>query len=109
MTSHYIPDRRGMAEFLQSDMLSRSFEEIGRRVQTHAELIAPVGGSGDPHRGRYKAAFSTDVHKFGGYKHDRVELVLRNSSPEAFYVEFGTSDQEAHHIVLRAAVEGTRL
>jgi hypothetical protein len=95
----------GIGELLNSELILSVMEQIAGRARDRAVALAPVGGEGDPHPGRYKGGFRVEAHRHGGAKRDRAEAILRNGTPEAFYVEFGTSKQEAHHIVLRSMYE----
>jgi len=103
--SSYTPDHEGFGRFLNSDMLKRAVEDVAHEIEIHAIAIAPVGPPNDPHAGRYKASFVTRSHTHGGAKHDRVEAIVSNVSPEAQFVEFGTEGREPYHTLLRAATE----
>jgi hypothetical protein len=95
----------GIGELLNSELMVSVMQQLADRARDRAVALAPVGGEGDPHPGRYKEGFRVEAHRHGGAKRDRAEAILRNGTPEAFYVEFGTSKQHAHHILLRAMFE----
>lgn len=109
MTASYRPDRRGMAQLLNSDGMLAVMEQIGLQIMHRAEDIAPVGGPADPHSGRYRESFKLEVHKHGGATHDRAEAVVSNTAPEALFVEYGSYGPEPYHVLFRAAMEGFRL
>ena len=102
-------DHQGVGQMLNADFMERHMLRVADAIRTYAEMIAPVGRAGDPHRGRYKASFHTRSHTHGGAKNDRAEAICWNDSPEAQWVEWGSAGAEPYHTLLRAAVEGGRL
>lgn len=76
----------------------RSHAEAGKEF---AESVAPVDEDG-PHPGRYRDAFEVESGTHGGIHGDRAYATLRNTAPEAVYVEFGTERQDAEHVLTRA-------
>lgn len=91
------------APFMEKEMRRRA-----EKVAEEARAKAPVGDpKTDSHSGRYKASFRVDSTRHGGRKHDRAAGIVYNDSPEAFYVEFGTSRHAARH-TLRDALHAAR-
>jgi hypothetical protein len=85
------------APFMVADMAIRA--EKGMAL---GQLIAPVyhGRGGDPHRGRYRASFVMEA----GVRQRKTRRAygrVSNLAPEAFYVEYGTRNNEAHHVMLK--------
>jgi hypothetical protein len=95
-------------ELLRSDFMEAHMRERAGRMKDFAEAIAPVysGRGGDRHRGRYKAGFEVSSTREGGVRNDRAAGYLTNTSPEAVYVEFGTSRQRGHHTLREAMISG---
>ena len=102
----YKADHVEFRKFLNSPMLAAAVMRVAIGIKERAEMSAPVGGPGDPHRGRYKASFEIRLHRHGGATKDRVEAIVKNTSPEAVFVEWGTMGDEPYHTLLKAAVEG---
>lgn len=101
MTGKFEADYVGIgemlnAEFMQAEMLRRA--ELGKGF---AEAVAPVDAD-DDHPGRYKASFSVSSGAHGGPRHDRAYGRLENDSPEAEFVEYGSANNDAHHVLSRA-------
>jgi hypothetical protein len=96
------------SEILRSGFMMEHMHSRASRMKDYAEAIAPVyKGANDPHRGRYKESFNADeVTDHGGWHADRACAYLTNTSPEAFYVEYGTSSQRAHGTLRQAMVSG---
>ncbi len=105
MTARYDPDHQGFGRFLRSPQMMAGMLAVGELIKAGAEAIAPVGGSDDPHRGRYKASFHVRARRRGGATRDRAEAIVWNDSPEAMWVEYGSYGDEPYHILLRAATE----
>lgn len=101
MASNFKPDYAGIGEMLNADFMVEAMHERAERGKEYAEAVAPVYEQG-PHPGRYKAAFEVSSGKRGGASHDRAYGRLENTSPEAVFVEFGTANNEAHHVLTRA-------
>jgi hypothetical protein len=90
----------GISRLLKSPLITEALLKKAEEVKAHAEDISPVGIDPDTHPGRYKGAFHTRT----GYntRRSRVEAVVYNDAPEAVFVEYGTSTNDAHHTLLRA-------
>lgn len=92
----------GIGQMLRSVDMQNAMRVIAERVKQRAEATAPVGDPDqDPHAGRYKNSFyiTTGVQR---YATARAYAEVGNTAPEAVYVEFGTSEQGAHHTLLNA-------
>lgn len=88
----------GIARLLRSEMIGKALLERAEAVKSRAEEISPVGDETDPHAGRYKASFETEL----GQKLGRAEAIVRNTSPEAIRVEKGNSNIVGYHVLMRA-------
>lgn len=82
------------AEFMVEHMRKRAEEG-----HTYAKSVAP---DAPPYGEGYIASFEVEAGRDGGVHHDRAFGVLRNTSPHARYVEFGTENNRAHHVLLAA-------
>lgn len=101
--SYYTSSYAGVGAMLRSDFLKDEMGRRGERVLAQCIATAPVyRGRDDPHRGRYKESFSMTTTNNGGWKGDRAAAIISNGSPEARWVEYGTSRQLAHHTMLNA-------
>lgn len=93
----------GIGEMLVAPFMVEAMRARAEKAKVFAEEIAPVyDGSGrDDHRGRYKASFSVSagVHE---HKTRRAYGRVTNDSPEAFFVEYGTRNNPAHHVLLKS-------
>lgn len=94
---------RGIGEMISSPFMVEAMRARAERAKVYAEVIAPVyeGSSRDDHRGRYKASFSVEA----GVRQHRTRRAygrLLNDSPEAFFVEYGTKNNPAHHVLLKS-------
>jgi hypothetical protein len=95
-----------MLLFLNSQGMLNLVENVAERIMHRAMATAPIGDPiVDEHPGRYAASFHMESHRFGGATRDRAEATVTNSSPEAWYVEYGHRGKEPYHTLLRAAVE----
>jgi hypothetical protein len=93
---------RGIGAMLVSSEMQAAMGKLGERVLRRAQANAPVGDpSKDPHAGRYKASFylATGVQR---RKTSRAYAEVGNAAPEAFEVEYGTSETDGHHTLLDA-------
>ncbi len=103
MGASFRASYEGIGELLKSPMMEAEMRRRAEKVRAAAEARAPVGDpASDPHPGRYKASFRVVSGRAGGVKGDRAFGRTLNDSPEAFYVEWGTSRQPAHHTLLNA-------
>ncbi|MEU5976388.1 HK97 gp10 family phage protein [Streptomyces sp. NPDC047315] len=106
MAARFRPSHRGIGELLRSEMIRRDLVRRANRIKSTAETIAPVGGPGDPHPGRYKASVVVTSTTRGGRRRDRAVAYATNTAPYARWVEYGTERVPAHHVMLRAARAG---
>lgn len=96
----------GIADLLNAPFMVAEMRRRAERVAARAAATAPVGNPAtDRHAGRYKASFRVESGAGGGVNHDRAYGRVINDAPEAFYVEFGTSRQEARHTLRNALHE----
>jgi HK97 gp10 family phage protein len=94
----------GIGELLRSAEMEQAMRRRAETIKQRAEQTAPVGDPAtDPHAGRYRDSFEVESGREGGRKKDRAYGRVLNAAPEAFYVEYGTSKQEAQHTLLNAA------
>lgn len=91
----------GIGEMLNSEFMQEAMHKRAEHGKDFAEPIAPVDEEG-PHPGRYKAAFRVSSGTHGGHEHDRAYGRLENDSPEALWVEVGTANNDAHHVLARS-------
>jgi hypothetical protein len=107
--SRVIFSYEGIGELLRSDFAEAHLRERADRMKDFAEVIAPVSTDRkNPHRGRYLAEFSVSTTRHGGFRRDRAQATLTNTSPEAVFVETGTSRQRGQHVLRRAMTDGAR-
>lgn len=95
-------DYAGIGKMLRSKEMQAGMREFAEKAKDAAVQLAPVGDPAtDPHAGRYKESFvvSTGIQR---RTTSRAYADLMNTSPEAADVEFGTSDQDGHHVLLRS-------
>lgn len=90
-----------MGEFLRtSPELRAMLLETAERGVEIARQIAPVGDPKyDTHAGRYLAGLEADVGE--SLKGDRQAGWVRATAPESVFVEWGSRNNEAHHVLLR--------
>jgi hypothetical protein len=94
----------GIGELLRSPQMEAAMRARAEAIKTKAEATAPVGDpKSDPHPGRYRDSFKVESGRDGGRKRDRAYGRVLNDSPEAFYVEYGSSKIDARHTLLNAA------
>jgi hypothetical protein len=99
--SKFTPSYSGIGEMLRSEFMQAEMHARAEAARALAEAIAPVYEQG-PHPGRYKAAFTVE----SGVRHEKTARAygrLENHSPEAFFVEYGTRNNPAHHVLVRAS------
>jgi len=97
----------GVGDMLRSEWMEAAMVTRAEKITAHAQANAPVGDPAtDPHSGRYKESFApVESTRRGGIRKDRAEATASNTAPEALIVEKGTSRQEGHHTLMRAAAE----
>jgi len=99
--STFRPSYAGIAEMLNAPWMAA---EMGRRAEAgkaFAEGVAPydVDSKDGTH---YRESFSTSSGVGGGAKADRAYGRLENDDDAAFFLEVGTKNNAAHHILGRA-------
>ena len=103
MGARFNASYKGIGELLRSPAMEKDMRRRAEAIKRRAEETAPVGDARtDPHAGRYRDSFKVESGRDGGIKNDRAYGRVVNDAPEAFYVEYGTSKQEARHILLNA-------
>lgn len=100
----YDADYKGIGEMLNAPWMVAEMVRRAEKGKAFAETIAPVDQTG-PHPGRYKAAFRVEGKVGGGTRHNRAAGRLINDAPEAVFVEYGTANNPAHHVLLRSLDE----
>ncbi|MGW0312013.1 HK97 gp10 family phage protein [Streptomyces flavidovirens] len=106
MPAKFKMSKKGVGKLLRSRMIQADMLHRAEQIEAAAQAIAPVGGPGDPHRGRYKASFYVTTTARGGRRRDRATATVGNSAYYARWVEYGTERVPAHHVLLRAARAG---
>ncbi|QLJ01540.1 HK97 gp10 family phage protein [Streptomyces sp. NEAU-sy36] len=108
MAARFKMSRKGVGQLLKSEMIRADLVRRAHEIEGAAVAMSPVGGSGDPHPGRYKSSWSVDSTARGGRRRDRAAAYVRNGSYYARWVEYGTERVPARHVLLRAAQQGGR-
>jgi hypothetical protein len=104
MSAKFNASYSGIGELLRSPQMEAAMRARAEAIKTKAEATAPVGDpKNDPHPGRYRDSFKVESGRDGGQKKDRAYGRVLNDSPEAFYVEYGSSKVDARHTLLNAA------
>lgn len=100
--ARYRGSYTGIGEMLVSPDMQAAMLKVARKIKDLAEATAPVGDPAtDSHAGQYKASFRIE----SGVRRRRTSRAygrVINDSPEAAVVEWGTTEQEAHHTILNA-------
>lgn len=104
MPARFKMSNRGVGQLLRSNPVRAEMLRRAELIKAAAEAIAPVGGLGDPHPGRYKGGFKTLSTSRGGLRRDRAVATVYNDTDYARFVEYGTERVQAHHVLLRAAL-----
>lgn len=86
---------------LQADWMVAEMRRRAERGKAFAENIAP---DAEPYGEGYIASFKIRTRKRGGHNNNRAEALLVNTSPHAFYVEYGTHRQRGHYIMTGAMI-----
>lgn len=81
----------GISELINSPRMVAEMRRRAEKVAARASATAPRD------TGQYSASFRVESGSHGGAGKDRAYGRVENSDPAAFYVEFGTSRQEARH------------
>lgn len=100
--SGYEGSLEGVRAMLSSEMIGDMLLQRATQIMLRARSIAPVSQDpNDPHPGRYRDSFHVKLE----YDRSRYRLqaVVYNDSPEALFVEKGTVNNEAYHVLIRAA------
>jgi hypothetical protein len=97
----YTGSFTGIGRILKSPAIADVLMSKAQEIMAEAVRSAPDDVEiGDVHSGRYKKSFKIRRgFKPGG---GRVMISVYNDAPEALYVEKGTVNNEAKHILLRA-------
>lgn len=103
------PNYAGIGQMLRYKEFWPPLEQVALRIQALAVTAAPVARVG-PHRGRYKASFTTVTGQRAA-PHPRVFARVQNTAPEAIQVEYGTYRSRRKgppHRTLRNAAAGVK-
>lgn len=114
----YRMDRAGMAILVNSEMLRAPVVHTAERLKAYCQFLAAseiyTGGpsistAGSRRRtgatGNYLASFKVRSRRNGGVHRDRVEAIVYNDAPSAFWVEFGHHGREPYRIMARASFD----
>lgn len=107
MAARFKMNRKGVGQLLRSEMIRAEMVRRADVIRSTAVSLSPVGGSGDPNPGRYKASWEVSSTRRGGRRRDRAVASVRNTAYYARWVEYGTERVPAHHVLLRAAQRGS--
>lgn len=91
---HGIGEMLNSAE-MQADMLRRA-----NAGAAFAESVAPYDAKTDGTH--YRDAFEVTSGALGGVHHDRAYATLSNTDGAALWVEIGSKNNAAHHVLGRA-------
>jgi hypothetical protein len=99
-------DSDAIGSLLNSEPMAEMVRSVAELIMARAVSMSPVGDpKDDPHSGRYLASWRVDVRHHSGATGDRVEAVVSNDAPEAFWVEYGHHGREPYYTLRRAAIE----
>ncbi|MFJ6073707.1 HK97 gp10 family phage protein [Streptomyces sp. NPDC093065] len=107
MAARFKMSRRGVGELLRSPMVAAEMLRRAEAIKDVATVISPVDiGSERP--GLYKASWNARVEQraVGRSRKKRAVGVVSNPVYYARWVEYGTEQVPAHHVLLRAARAG---
>lgn len=111
--SKFTLNEKGFSRFMTSEeIVGREMRRRARLVRERAIRLAPEGRDRDQNDGfRYKESFQPIKTAIGradftpwGYRGRRIYAMVRNNSPHARFVEFGT-DRTPRYRVLGQALE----
>jgi hypothetical protein len=106
MVARFTASYSGIGQMLVADFMIEEMQARATRVLARCIETAPVyaGPFLDLHRGRYKASFRLDEQtiKVAGTGTRRALGRVINDAPEAFWVEFGTRNNDDHHTMRNA-------
>lgn len=90
-----------VAPFMVEEMQRRAGAVLARCIETAPVYAGPFL---DLHRGRYKESFhlAPETVKVAGTGTRRALGRVINDSPEAYWVEYGTRNNDAHHTMRNA-------
>lgn len=99
----------GIGEMLVADFMVEEMQRRAEKVLVRCVETAPIytGPFLDTHRGRYKDSFriADETIKTSGKGTKRALGRVVNDAPEAFWVEFGTRNNDDHHTMRNALSE----
>jgi hypothetical protein len=101
--------KKGVGQLLRSPMMEAEMLRRAKVIEGVAVATSPVDIAG-PHPGHYAGSWETDSTSRGGQRRDRAVGVVRNTAYYARWVEYGNGHPNgpAHHVLLRAALQGGR-
>lgn len=106
MAARFTGSYKGIGEMLVAGFMIDEMQRRAGVVLARCVETAPVyaGPFLDVTRGRYKASFALadETIKTSGRGTRRALGRVINDSPEAFWVEFGTRNNDAHHTMRNA-------
>ncbi len=88
----YARNPAGFAEMVRAPFMRKAMEDAGKKIKALAEVLSPVK------TGRYKRSWYSRLVPGTG----PATVEVGNTAPYAFYLEKGTSEQNAHRVLGRA-------
>jgi Bacteriophage protein of unknown function (DUF646). len=109
MGARFKMSRKGVGQLLRSPMVQAEMLRRAEVIKGIAVATSPVD-IGGPHPGLYAGSWEADSTSRGGRNRDRAVGYVRNGTYYARWVEYGNGPGggPAHHVLLRAALQGGR-
>src|SRR5690606_29552987 len=107
MAARFKVKRKGIGEMLRMPGMEEEMLRPAVVSKGVASGLSPVAPN-RPLTGNNKASWETSSKRRGGRKRDRAVGYVRNKAYYARWVEYGTEQVHAHHVLLRAAQIGGR-
>jgi hypothetical protein len=101
MAARFNAHYGGIGEMLRSDFIAAEMLRRAEKVKAQAEATAPYDPD-DPDQTHYRDAFRTEVDRRGGAHHDRAVARVVNDDKAAFFVEYGTRNNDRHRTLGKA-------
>lgn len=99
MAARFKASFKGIGALLNSPRMVAEMRRRAEKVAARAAATAPRD------TGEYAAGFRVESGTHGGINNDRAYGRVVNDVDHARFVEFGTSDTEAHHTLRNALFE----
>jgi hypothetical protein len=101
MTTYKLDHAAFRVHVLNAPWMVEHMRARAERGKAFAEAIAPYDPTSTD-GSHYKDRFRVEVKTDGGIHHDRAEATLWNDDDAARYIEFGTEDTPAFHVLSKA-------